>query len=603
MGIRTRREFMVASALSIGSFVISTGLSGCDDNSDDIISEDTDSLLINFNHGVASGDPLQDRVILWTRASPDSEVDSFNITYEVAYDEAFTQLVRSPETAKLTKEGDYTLKVDYQNLEAGTVYFYRFKYKDKVSATGRTKTLPTNTNSVKMAVFSCANYPKGYFNVYKEASLIEDLDVSLHLGDYIYEYGMFNSDGTPGYATQEAQEIGRVLPSDNDTELLELADYRKRYAVYRGDVDTQALHHKLAMISIWDDHEIANDAYKDGAQNHDESEGAFSLRKQVALQAYFEWMPIRPAFEGDNETIYRSFNFGELLSLHMLDTRIIARDKQLAYTDYPELFSQADATNFIADVTSADRAMMGTQQMQWLQSQLSSSNATWQVLGQQVLMGRMQLPAEFLALIGQLDGADEQSYAILLPLLNETLVQLATIKQRALLSDPTLLPEELARINTVLPYNLDAWDGYFFERETILQTAFALNKNLIVLSGDTHNAWANNLKALDNSYQPSIPAGVELACPSVSSPGMEEYVKLSSLEEAQAFEGVIQLLLDDLIYFNAQDRGFLQVNFSPEAVESTWHFVDNIKSSSYQSLASRIKKAKIVLNSNTLTLV
>lgn len=595
MQIKTRREFIIASTLSIGSFVVSTGLSGCtEDNKQEDIN-------VVFNHGVASGDPQHDRVILWTRFTPESTIENFQVSYEVSTDEAFTQLVRPAEIATVTKSGDYTLKVDFQNLEAGKTYYYRFKQGEKFSPIGKTKTLPLFTENIKIAVFSCANYPKGYFNVYEAASKLEALDVSLHLGDYIYEYGMFNKDGSASYATENAADIGRVLPVDNETEAIKLEDYRKRYALYRTDKGAQALHSKVAMIAVWDDHEIANDAYKYGAKNHDQDEGEYELRKQAALQAYFEWMPIRPAIEGNNETIYRSFDFGSLLSLHMLDTRIISRDKQLTYTDYPELLSANDSTNFLADLTDQNRHIIGSEQLQWLQNKMSSSNATWQILGQQVLMGRMQLPAELLVLIGQLDGADAPTLAVLLPQLSRAITELTEIKMRHLQNDPALSEGEKARITTVLPYNLDAWDGYFNERETILQTAHALNKNLIVLSGDTHNGWANNLKTLDNTFSPTIPVGVELACASVSSPGMEEYVNLSSREEALNFEAAISLLIDDLVYFNAQNRGFIEVNISEEKVVSIWNYVDNISSRNYQDIDARKKELTVEKGSNILS--
>jgi len=601
MKIRTRREFLLASTLSLGSFVISTGLSGCGSSEDSDLPPSSD-LKISFEHGLASGDPLSDRVILWTRFSPDKEVDRFVVSYEVAKDEAFTQLVRPAQTAIVTKEGDYTLKVDYQNLEAGSLYYYRFKHGTSVSPVGKTKTLPDFVTEVKMAVFSCANYPKGYFNVYQEASKIDNLDVSLHLGDYIYEYGMYNKDGSPAYATENSVNIGRALPENNDTETIELQDYRKRYALYRTDAGAQALHKSVAMIAVWDDHEIANDAYKDGADNHNTDEGSFSLRKQAALQAYFEWMPIRPATEGDQETIYRSFDFGSLLSLHMLDTRIIARDKQLAYSDFPELLSSGDTSNFIPTLTNPNRALLGTQQVQWLQTALASSNATWQVLGQQVIMGRMQLPAELLGLIAQLQTADATTLPVLLATLNTTLGELAVIKTRLLQNDPSLSAQERARVETILPYNLDAWDGYFNEREVVLRTAVQLNKNLIVLAGDTHNGWANNLNALDNSYQATITAGVEFATPSVSSPGMEEYAKLSTLSETIQFEEVLKLLIDDLQYFNASDRGFMSISFTDAEVTSNWHYVDNIDSAVYQENISRAKTLKVLAGTNSIQL-
>ncbi len=413
MRITTRREFLVASALSMGAFVVSTGLGGCgsDDNdsssSSSLASSSSSSqqaLNVAFNHGVASGDPLHDRVILWTRVTPLSTTDSLEVRYEVAIDDTFKNLVRAGEVATISAAHDYTLKVDFQNLQPGTTYFYRFTCNGVISSTGRAKTLPQGALSqAKFAVFSCSNYPNGHFNAYTESAKIIDLDATIHLGDYIYEYGMFADDGvTPAYATQNAAEYGRVLPSDNNTELLKLDDYRKRYALYHTDSGLQAIHALCPMIVVWDDHEIANDTYKDGAENHNASEGSFDERKASALQAYFEWLPIRPYADGNYETIYRSFTYGDLLSLHMLDTRVIGRDEQLSYSDFPTLL-QGDSSAFVSAIMDANRSIMGQSQTQWLQGQMAASTATWQVLAQQVLMGRMMLPAELLLVIAQLE--------------------------------------------------------------------------------------------------------------------------------------------------------------------------------------------------------
>ena len=254
------------------------------------------------------------------------------------------------------------------------------------SPIGRGKTLPEgDVSQVKLAVFSCSNYPAGYFHVYAAAALINGLDASIHLGDYIYEYG------AGGYASEDAQAMGRVVQPA--TEILTLADYRQRYAQYRTDQALQQIHAAAPFIAVWDDHEITNDAWRDGAENHQSDEGDYTERKMAALRAYFEWMPIRPVATGDNETIYRQFEFGNLLNLLMLDTRIIGRDQQLQYASYIDPTSgQLDAQRFTADLTQSSRTILGAEQLQWLQDKLSQSTARWQMLGQQVLMGRMMLP-------------------------------------------------------------------------------------------------------------------------------------------------------------------------------------------------------------------
>ncbi|MBN2824890.1 MAG: alkaline phosphatase D family protein [Campylobacterales bacterium] len=571
----TRREFIKISGAVASTILISSGLTACGGSSND-----SENLLnVAFNHGVASGDPLATSVIIWTRITHLDAIESdIQVDFEVATDEAFTHLTNNG-TYVAKKESDFTVKVDVQNLQAGTTYYYRFSSNGKTSPTGRAKTLPTsNPEQVKMALFTCANYTNGYFNVYTEAAKMGDLDVTLHLGDYIYEYGMYENDDfdakVPAYATSKALEIGRALPSDNNKELLSLDDYRKRYALYHTDSGTQAIHAAAPMIVVWDDHEVANDTHQEGAQNHDESEGSFTQRTHDALQAYFEWLPIRTI--DDKKAIYRSFHFGNLVSLYMLETRLFGRDKQLSYSSYFDAQGNFDAVTFQSDVANPTRTMLGATQLEWLQGQMATSNASWQVLGQQVLMGKMNLPYELLTLIAQLGSVSGETKTALLTQLNTLMMELVTIKTRMLQQDPTLTQEEMARVMTVLPYNLDAWDGYFVERETIYGTAKALGKKLVVVAGDTHNAWANNLKDMNGEA-----IGVEFATPSVTSPGLEEYVGLSDTATAAQFEGAIKLLVDDLKYLNAYDRGFMTLTFKATQVTADWYYVNNYDSTEY----------------------
>ncbi|MCE2497371.1 MAG: alkaline phosphatase D family protein, partial [Flavobacteriales bacterium] len=444
---------------------------------------------------VASGDPLADRVIVWTRVTPQESWRRIGVRVEVALDKEFKSLVHSSsETA--TAESDYTVKVDVEGLSAGTIYYYRFRSGKSVSAVGRTKTLPQgDVDSVKLAVFSCANYPTshgGYFNVYGHAAATARVDAVVHLGDYIYEYGK-----APDSGASNSKESSRDLPEYSDKEILTLDDYRRRYALYRTDPQLQALHATHPFITVWDDHEVANDAYVSGAQNHEESEGNFNARKTAALRAYYEWMPVRPVNRNDSGRIYRSFSFGNLVELFMLDTRLAGRDKQLSYKDYFDQNTGFDGQRFGKDISSPDRKLLGPDQLAWLQEKLSGSTATWQVLGQQVLMGRMNVPAEIIPHLG--DRTPEVAGLI---------DQLTKIKARMLREDSSVTQDEMNRINTVLPYNLDAWDGYPAEREAVLGTAYGADKNLVVLAGDTHNGWANNLKDMEGNQ-----VGVEFATP------------------------------------------------------------------------------------------
>jgi alkaline phosphatase D len=336
-----------------------------------------------FAHGVASGDPLADRVILWTRITPPSgQTADIALRWEVATDAAFTSIVAQG-NATATAARDFTVKIDATGLRSATTYHYRFSATGVTSPTGRTRTLPTGSVAqVKLAVFSCSNYPTGFFNVYADAARRGDLDASIHLGDYIYEYD------SAGYASSNAAQLGRVSQPAN--EIVSLADYRTRHAQYKSDVDLQALHAAAPMIAVWDDHEITNDTWLNGAENHQNAtEGSFATRKTLALQAYHEWMPTRNA---QPDIIYRSFAFGNLMALHMLDTRVVGREQQLDYNNYLTA-TGLDSTAFTAAVSSPTRQLLGATQADWLQQQLATSNATWQVLGQQVLMGRMDVPA------------------------------------------------------------------------------------------------------------------------------------------------------------------------------------------------------------------
>lgn len=409
----------------------------------------------------------------------------------------------------------------------------------------------------------------------------QNVDVVIHLGDYIYEYG------ADGYATEDAAKLGRTLPSDNNKEIIKLDDYRKRYALYRQDKDLQAVHQRQPFIVVWDDHELANDTWREGAENHQSNEGPFLERKLAALQAYFEWMPIRPVSSTDHLNIYRQFNFGSLVQLTMLDTRIIARDKQLEYTDYM-IASGLDAQKFQADLTDPKRTLMGYTQRDWLVDKLKQSTATWNVIGQQVLMSKMWIPAELLASLGQITSGGTSPDT--LAKMNAQITELVTLKLRLEQGDPTLTVQEKARVTTLVPYNLDAWDGYYAEREFLYDKLAELNKKIIVLAGDTHNAWTSYLYSQKGEY-----VGVELATSSVSSPGLEKYLSIP-LAQLQQFEFAFTTLIDELAYCNLSQRGYLMVTLDDKQVLSDWIFVDSIKNAEYKVDSSR--SYQLVLDAN-----
>lgn len=503
-----------------------------------------------FRHGVASGDPLADRVILWTRITPERPGPQ-TVMWEIAQDADF-RLVRGAGVAITGPERDYTVKVDAVGLAPDTVYFYRFRTSMGFSRTGRTRTLPAGpVEQVKLVVFSCSNYPAGYFHSYREAARVEGVHAAVHLGDYLYEYQR------GGYASEDAAALGREVEPAH--ELLALDDYRQRHAQYRGDADLQALHAALPFICVWDDHELCNDACREGADNHDpDTEGDFFARRAAAMQAYHEWLPIRAPDPTDLLKIARSFDFGDLVSLHMLETRHIARDKQLSYGDYLSGDGSLDEARFARDLNDPTRQLIGEAQTAWLEESLIRSPARWQVLGQQVLMARMHVPAPV-----ALDQLGVSEYLAL--------------RDKAAITPTVLSGEERVQLaSSTLPNNLDAWDGYPAARETVLGLARDLDKNLVVLAGDTHNAWASNLA--DSS---GTPVGVEFATASVSSPGLEEY-RTSEHPDALA-SGLIHLI-DSLKFTETAHRGFMVVTATPFQCQAEWHFVSTVKSPAYRKI-------------------
>jgi alkaline phosphatase D len=556
---------------------------------------------VHFTHGVASGDPLSDRVILWTRVIPGAGLHQpVNVKWQVAEDVGFNQIVAEG-SASATLESDYTVKVDAAGLRPGHGYFYRFTSDEVSSAVGQTRTLPVGSvEQYRIGVASCSNYPQGYFNAYQHMAA-SDLDLVLHLGDYIYEY----AEGI--YANPVAlTELGRHVQPDH--EILSLEDYRMRYGLYRTDPDLQAVHARHPFVCVWDDHELANNTWQNGAQNHSDDEGSFTLRMQQARRAYHEWLPIRTAEAGDQAPIYRQFSIGNLADLIMLDTRLHGRDRGLEYSqDVQQLKIYFDITNpdnpvevqeLSADVINQSatieqfdlpfdirdgttvamrdyqlvrslaaealpegwsylpdteafrsllldpaRTMLGHDQEQWLTTKLQESKARgapWQILGQQVLVGKVGMPS----------FSDDQW-----PTSNM----------------PARLKAFLKRLQTMagkqLPFNLDAWDGYPAARQRLFADLEAHAANPVMLAGDTHNAWMFDLK--DDSGRA---VGVEFGTPGITSPGLESYLPLPTATVAEALRAVSPEIVD----LDTSSRGWTELTLTPQAVSGQWHFVDNI---------------------------
>ncbi|WPH17112.1 alkaline phosphatase D family protein [Variovorax paradoxus] len=488
-----------------------------------------------FKHGIASGDPLSDRVILWTRVTA-AAPGTLNVEWEVASDERFGIIVARG-TASTGPERDYTVKVDAMGLQPASTYFYRFSMGNDRSPIGRTRTLPVGgVSQARLAVVSCSNFPSGYFNVYADIAKRTDIDVVLHLGDYIYEFGRV------GFASQLAIAIDRE--SRPDHEILTLADYRLRHAQYRTDGDLRALHARLPMIAVWDDHDLADNAWSGGAENHDEAtEGSFAARRAAAVQAYHEWLPTRLPDPANPLRIYRSFDFGTLASMHMLDTRLIGRDKQVTLSQY-----------LAGEASAPTRQLMGQPQVDWLSQRMAASPCTWQVLGQQVLMMRMVIPLSI--------ATDFSVETLTAYLAAQALPDSArSDSQRALITQQKV------------PYNLDAWDGYPAARDAVLAMARNQGKNLISLAGDTHNAWAGNLT--DASGQR---VGVEFGTSSVSSPGFERALPLIAND---LLSDGFRRIIDDLRYAETSKRGYAVLTLTPAEARCDYIEVSTVLSRDY----------------------
>ncbi len=317
-----------------------------------------DSSFLPFYHGVASGDPTQNSVIIWTRITTDELNPS--IDWIVATDTLMQNIVKSGNT-NTSADKDYTIKIDVTGLQPNTFYFYEFKFDNNYSLRGRTKTLPTgNIDKLRFAIVSCSSLPHGYFNAYQAINQRNDVDAIIHLGDYIYEYG--------------TNEYGTVRVAEPSNEILSLADYRLRHSMYKLDSMLMRLHQQFPFYTIWDDHEFADNSFEDGAENHTTAtEGNWHNRKSVALRSYAEWMPIRSVDTTDNVKIYRSYNIGNLVDLFLLDTRITARKEQ---TIIASLTGIDDSTHYL----------LGPQQFDWLKTGLQNSTAIWKVVAQQVMI-------------------------------------------------------------------------------------------------------------------------------------------------------------------------------------------------------------------------
>jgi alkaline phosphatase D len=517
-----RRQFLAVSATMLGALAVR----GMPVNA---------AAAAHFTHGVASGDPLQDRVILWTRVLPGSgRAETVNVQWQVASDQRFDNLIATGST-QTGPERDFTVKVDAVGLQAGLSYFYRFIVDGVISPIGRTRTLASaGVVQARLAVVSCSNYPQGYFNVYREIAN-RDCDAVLHLGDYIYEY----AEG--GYANAEMLDKGRNVQPEH--EIVSLEDYRMRYGLYRSDTDLQAVHQAHPFICVWDDHEITNNTFKAGAENHNPElgEGDFDDRRRAAIQAFYEWLPIREQSSIEEGIIYRSFDIGDLATLIMLDTRLVARDEQLTHDMTIDTVRRG-----LADPA---RSVLGPAQHAFLETELRRSAGAgipWQVIGQQVIMGRKEIP-----IIANEEFAPEYQTSI-------ASSRYAMLRERGQMG---------------LPLNMDAWDGYPADRERVLDLFRQHANNAVVLAGDTHSSWAFDLHDDEGDA-----IAVEFATPSVSSPGFETFLPIPESLLVTAF----MRNSPEMRYMRGLGRGWIELDITREQVAAQFLYVSTVMEQEYQ---------------------
>ncbi len=504
----TRRHFVSAASLAAGSTTVGAASAGADRSAGAAGEAASPGGGSVFRHGIASGDPLTDRVILWTRlTAPGGR--PVPVRWQIADDPRFARLVDQGMAMALPAR-DHTVKVEALGLEPARTYYYRFSALGEESATGRTRTLPERTVSrLRLGVVSCANLPFGYFSAYRHLAARHDLDLVLHLGDYLYEYA-------PGdYGDGSA--LGRVHAPAH--ELLSLADYRARHAQYKRDPDLQEGHRQHPWICVWDDHESADNSWRDGAENHNPElgEGAWSDRRAAAIRAYHEWMPIREQPSARGPRIYRSFRLGDLAYLVMLDTRLHGRTRQLE--DRKDQVGLADP----------HRTILGIDQQAWLAEELRASvrqESAWRLLGQQLMFGQ-------------------------------------------LIADDGLL------------LNTDQWDGYPASRKAVLDQLEAERINdTVVLSGDIHTAWAMDISRdpLGNGYDGATGRGslaVEMVTTSITSPGPD-----GTAEALREREAAILGDRPHVHYVNLREHGYLLLDLDETRAQGEWWYVDSLYDSS-----------------------
>lgn len=476
-----------------------------------------------FAHGVASGDPTHNSVIIWTRLSVFSAAQ---VQWQVALDKTFTHIVKSG--AKLARaDSDFTVKVDVTGLKPGQTYFYRFGFENVYSSVGRTRTLSeSGLDQLSFAIVSCSNFPFGYFNAYEHIANDNNIDFVLHLGDFMYEY----SRSSWGSATGKL--LNRQHLPANET--VTLADYRTRHAQYKTDEGSKLMHAAHPLIPTWDDHESTNNPYLHGAQNHQQDEGDWYVRRDASLQAYYEWMPIRdPKEVSDRARLWRHFQFGNLASLITLETRHTGRTEQVSYDQHlPAITSEAKRNKFVeTQLYNANQRMLHPEMEAFLSTHLAQSvknNEPWRLIGNQIPMAKINMPD-----ISNHVNVNHPAFS------KKTKAKVAKA-------------QELGRWK--LPISLDTWNGYAAARERFYETCLESNANdLLVFTGDSHCFWANQLHAQSGKNM-----GFEIGTTSVTSPGSFSYFG----EYARVFDGLLSAQNPEVLWADCEHRGYVKTTLT-----------------------------------------
>ena len=459
-----------------------------------------------FRHGVASGDPTDRRVVIWTRVS-DAEGDApVAVHWRLA--EATDGRPAGHGQTLARVESDWTVSVDVGGLRPDTRYTYAFEVDGERSPVGRTRTLPSaDPDSIRFAQVSCAKFNAGHFNAYGRLAEREDINFVLHLGDWIYEASQ-----TPPASQTPSKDIGR--PFDPLHECRTLEDYRTRYAQYRSDPDVQAVAAAHPFIGTVDDHEVADGAWRDGATEHREDrDGPWSVRKAAAFQAREEWLPVRRPDPGNPERVYRAVRFGSLAELFLLDTRTM-RDEPVP----PPALSRQGRTN------------LGPHQKAWLLSSLAGSDAHWRLLGNPSVMARTWN-----------DALPEH-------------VRKALVKVKLIDADGT-------------GPDWDQWDGYPQERREIVRFIGELETpNVVVLSGDVHVGFAAELA--EDPHMP--PVAAEFVNTSLTSQNLDDKMGWGLRSDSTAIEQVILDGMPHVHYLDLDSHGYGLVDLDRGRLRFEW---------------------------------